>query len=123
MVVRSGSAVSAGQARATRNVRRLQDIVPGPTDIPGVEVRHLTQVEDLELKVIEMEPGSSTPFHTHPHAHEAVIISGLGALQLAEREEALTPGDVLFVNPDEPHAIVNQGSEALRFVCLDCYLG
>lgn len=46
----------------------------------------------------------------------------MGTLQLEEREEALAPGDVLFVNPDEPHAIINQGSEA-RFVCLDCYLG
>ena len=46
----------------------------------------------------------------------------MGTLQLEEREEALAPGDVLFVNPDEPHAIINQGSEA-RFACLDCYLG
>jgi quercetin dioxygenase-like cupin family protein len=101
----------------------LQDIAPGPADVPGVEVRHLTQVEDLELKVIDVEPGNSTPFHSHPHAHEAVIISGVGTLKLEEREEALATGDVLFVKPDEPHAIINEGSEALRFVCLDCYAG
>jgi arsenite methyltransferase len=111
------------QASATRNVRRLQDIVPGQTDNPGVEVRHLTQVEDLELKVIDVEPGRATPFHTHPHAHEAVIISGEGTLQLADREESLAPGDVLFLNPGEPHSIINRGTETLRFVCLDCYLG
>jgi quercetin dioxygenase-like cupin family protein len=70
-----------------------------------------------------VEPGSSTPFHAHPHAHEAVIVSGVGALRLEEQEEALTPGDVLFVNPEELHDVVNQGSEALRFVCLDCYVG
>jgi arsenite methyltransferase len=121
--VGSEVAASTCQAGVTTNVRRLQDIAPGPADIPGVEVRHLTRVEDLELKVIDVEPGNSTPFHTHPHAHEAVIISGAGTLQLDEREEAFAPGDVLFVKPDEPHAIINQGSEALRFVCLDCYVG
>jgi len=52
-----------------------------------------------------------------------MIISGAGVLQLGTREEALAaPGDVLSVNSDEPHAIVNRGFEALRFVCLDCYL-
>jgi len=88
-----------------------------------VEVRNLTETEDLELKVIDMEPGQSTPFHTHPHAHEAVIVSGVGALRLDGREEALGPGDVLFVNPGEPHAIANRGSTGLRFVCLDCRVG
>jgi quercetin dioxygenase-like cupin family protein len=103
-------------------VRRLQDIAPGPVDIPGVEVRHLTHAADLELKVIDVEPGHSTPFHAHPHAHEAVIISGAGALRLEEREEELGAGAVLTVNPDQPHAIVNPGSVPLRFVCLDCYV-
>jgi SAM-dependent methyltransferase/quercetin dioxygenase-like cupin family protein len=120
--VRSESAALGSQAVTANNVRRLRDITPGPADIAGVEVRHLTQVEDLELKVIDIEPGSSTPFHTHPHAHDAVIVSGVGALRLDGREEALEPGDVLVVKPDEPHAIVNRGSEVLRFVCLDCYL-
>ena len=120
--VRSESPALVGQAETTPNVRRLRDIAPGPADMPGVEVRHLTKAEDLELKVIDVEPGRSTPFHIHPHAHEAVIVSGVGALRLDEREEALESGDVLLVNADEPHAIVNRGSEVLRFVCLDCYL-
>jgi len=64
------AAVSTSRAGITRNVRHLLDIAPGPADVPGVEDRHLTQVEDLEPKVIDVEPGSSTPFHTHPHAHE-----------------------------------------------------
>jgi arsenite methyltransferase len=112
---------SAAEVGHPANVRRLQDIAPHPANIPGVEVRHLTQADSLELKVIDLEPGYSTPFHTHPNAHEALIVSGVGALRLEKREEAVGPGDVLFVHADEPHAIVNRGSEALRFVCLDCY--
>jgi quercetin dioxygenase-like cupin family protein len=120
--VRSESAVLGSQAATANNVRRLRDITPGPADIAGVEVRHLTQVEDLELKVIDIEPGSSTPFHTHPHAHQAVIVSGEGALRLDSREEALEPGDVLVVNPEEAHSIVSRGSGVLRLVCLDCFV-
>lgn len=105
-----------------RNVRRLRDIAPELAEIPGVNVRHVRRVEDLELKVIDMEPGSSTPFHTRPQAHDAVIISGLGALRLEDREEEFAPGDVLSVDPNEPHAIVNRGPGPLRFVCLDCFV-
>jgi mannose-6-phosphate isomerase-like protein (cupin superfamily) len=50
-----------------------------------------------------------------------VIVSGEGALCLDDREEALEPGDVLVVNPEEAHSIVNRGSKVLRFVCLDCF--
>ncbi|MGH8827270.1 MAG: methyltransferase domain-containing protein [Jiangellaceae bacterium] len=120
---RSASTASADQAGAAGNVRRLQDITPGPAEIPGVEVRHLRHIEDLELKVIDVAPGNSTPFHTHRRAHEAVIVSGVGALRLEEREETLRPGDVLSVGPNEPHAIVNRGPAPLRFVCLDCFVG
>lgn len=67
--------------------------------------------------------GSSTPFHTHPHAHEAVIISGMGVQRLEEPEEALAHPATYFRQPRRAHTIVNQGSEALRFVCLDCYVG
>jgi mannose-6-phosphate isomerase-like protein (cupin superfamily) len=42
-----------------------------------------------------------------------VIVSGVGALRLEDREEALEPGDVLSVDPDEPHAVVNRGSAVL----------
>ena len=59
-----------GRAGAARKVRRLRDIIPGPADVPGVEVRELTQAEHVALKIIDVEPGRSTPFHTHPHSHE-----------------------------------------------------
>jgi SAM-dependent methyltransferase len=120
---RSDDGTWVGEPRAARNVRRLRDIAPGPADIPGVEVREVTQAEHVALKVIDVEPGRSTPFHTHPHAHEAVIVSGFGALRLEDGEEPLEPGDVISVDPDEPHAVVSRGSAALRFVCLDCHVG
>jgi SAM-dependent methyltransferase len=109
-------------AAATTNVRRLRDIAPVPADVAGVQARHLTHLENVELKVIEVRAGYSTPFHTHPHAHEAVV-SGAGALRLEEREEGLAPGDVLSVGPYEPHAIVNRGTGPFRFVCVDWHLG
>lgn len=102
-------------------VRRLQD-VPSSVEAPGVTVRPLKRVEDVELKVLDVEPGGGTPFHTHPHAHEGVVVGGSGRLRLGERTERLRPGDVFYVNPTEHHSVESDGPEPLRFVCMDCFL-
>ena len=63
---------------------------------------HRTFARAGGVAAVGASTGSSRPFHTHPDVHEAVIISGMGALRLEEREEALVPGDVLFVNLRQP---------------------
>lgn len=122
----AGRPVQAQQPSAalgwTTGTTHVEAIVPDAVEAPGVTVRHLKRVEDTDLKVLDVEPGGSTPFHTHRHAHEAVIIAGRGRLRLSERSEPLRPGSVLTVNPAEPHAIANEGSEPLRFVCMDCFV-
>jgi arsenite methyltransferase len=88
----------------------------------GVTVRQLKRVEDVALKVLDVDPGGSTPFHTHPHAHEGVIVSGAGTLRLGERGEDLRAGDVFSVAPGQPHAIASEAERPLRFVCMDCFI-
>jgi quercetin dioxygenase-like cupin family protein len=100
-------------------VRRVDEVIPANGEASGVEVRHLTRTGDAELKVIDVDPGSSTPFHSHPHAHEAVIVSGAGAVLLKDVGQPLSPGDVLSLASGEPHAIVGRGTERLRFLCMD----
>lgn len=103
-------------------VAALDDIEPGETEAPGVTVRNLKRVEDVHLKVLDVAPGASTPYHSHAHAHEGVVIAGRGVLHLADRREPLAPGDVFTVNPVAPHAISADSGEQLRFVCMDCFI-
>lgn len=107
---------------ARSGTRPLERIRPDAVEAPGVTVRHLKSVEDVQLKVLDVEPGGSTPFHTHGHAHEGVVISGSGTLRLDGRAEPLRPGDTFAVNPTDPHAIEADGPEPLRFVCMDCWI-
>lgn len=97
----------------------MDHLPPAAADVPGVEVRHLRRGEGVELKVIDVGPQSSTPFHAHAHAHDAVIVAGNGTVRLEDEEHMLGPGDVLSIAPKEPHAILGRGPDALRFVCLD----
>jgi quercetin dioxygenase-like cupin family protein len=77
-------------------------------------------VDDVELTVKDIEPGHTTPFHSHAHAHQGIIMTGTGTLHLTGRRLPLAPGDVFSIAPNEPHAIDSEGPGALRLVCLDC---
>jgi arsenite methyltransferase len=101
-------------------VQRIEDVPANAVEAPGVTVRHLAGVEDADLKVLDVAPGGSTPHHVHLHAHEGVIVAGHGYLRLDDGPQPLEPGIVFRVNPNEPHAIVNDGDEPLRLVCMDC---
>jgi quercetin dioxygenase-like cupin family protein len=103
-------------------VRSLDEVPVAASEAPGVAVRKLKRVEDVELKVLDVEVDAATPFHTHGHAHEAVVIAGTGALRRGDGSEPLAAGDVFSVAPGEPHAVENRGAEPLRFVCLDCFI-
>lgn len=128
VVVRAAKAIDAAAPPqpvlgTPTGVVRIDDIAPDTVEAPGVDVRHLERVDDVHLKVLDVEPGGSTPFHTHPHAHEGVVIGGTGELRLDGRSERLGLGDVFTVNPNELHAIVSDPElPPLRFVCMDCFV-
>jgi quercetin dioxygenase-like cupin family protein len=100
--------------------RPLEAIAPDAVEAPGVTVRHLKGVEDAQLKVLDVEPGGSTPHHTHAHAHEGVVISGRGRLRLEGGDQPIGPGDAFSIAPQTPHAIASETEQPLRFVCMDC---
>lgn len=109
-------------ALASSGATPLDEITPDAVEAPGVTIRHLKGVEDAQLKVLDVEPGGSTPHHTHAHAHEGVVIDGQGWLRLEEGDEPLRPGVTFSVAPRAPHAIASADGHPLRFVCMDCLL-
>ena len=104
-------------------VQAVDDVPPVDVEAPGVTVRKLGGVEDAELKVLDVAPASSTPHHVHLQAHEGVVVAGHGHLRLDRGPQPLEPGVVFRVNPNDRHAIVNDGEEPLRVVCMDCLTG
>jgi arsenite methyltransferase len=116
---RMPATVNDGPAVGTL-VQRLDEVAAVGSE--GVTVRLLKHVDEVDFKVLDIEPGHTTPFHTHPHAHRGIVISGSGTLQLTGQCLSLTPSDVFSVAPNEPHAIVNDGPVAFRLVCMDCLI-
>lgn len=90
--------------------------------VPGVTVSWLWSAADgaptFALRLFEVEPGASTPYHSHAHEHEVFVLSGQGLLQGKSREYALDPDDTVLVLPYEEHQFVNTGINPLRFLCV-----
>ncbi|RMF30066.1 MAG: cupin domain-containing protein [Chloroflexi bacterium] len=89
---------------------------------PGVTIRWVITQKDgapnFAMRVIEVEPGASTPHHTHDYEHEVFVLAGRGAVRGQEGDRPIEAGTVVYVPPNEKHQFVNTGPEALRFICV-----
>ncbi len=91
-------------------------------ELPGVVKREVISAIDgapnFCMRVFDVEPGSSTPAHSHPWEHEVFVLSGRGIVATELGERRIEKDSIVFVTPDEPHCFVNTGSEPLRFICV-----
>jgi quercetin dioxygenase-like cupin family protein len=89
--------------------------------VPGVTVRWLWASPDgaptFALRLIEVQPDASTPYHRHPYEHEVYILEGQARLRGEAQEHSLGPGDTALVLPNELHQFVNTGPDKLYFLC------
>jgi len=89
-------------------------------EVPGAIKRDVITADDgapnFAMRVIEVEPGGSSPSHSHPWEHEVFILSGRGVVKGEQGETQIGKDSVVFVAPDEKHCFVNNADEPLRFV-------
>jgi quercetin dioxygenase-like cupin family protein len=103
-------------------VKNYRD-VEAAAEAPGATMRWVIDDKDgapnFALRVVELEPGATSPFHKHDWEHEVFVLSGTGAVR--DKDEGLTSigeGDAVLLLPDEKHQFMNQGKDTLRFVCV-----
>ncbi len=80
----------------------------------------------IGANVIEVPPGSvSFPFHYHCATEEALyVLRGTGTARIGEERVRVSEGDwIAFpVGPEHAHQMVNDGSEALLYLCVSASL-
>jgi len=77
----------------------------------------------FEMRYFEIPPGGHTSAGAHPYEHEVFVVAGSGVVRekapdgrTIERE--LSPGDALFVAPNEWHQFANPTGEPFGFICV-----
>jgi quercetin dioxygenase-like cupin family protein len=91
-------------------------------ELPGVLKREVINADDgapnFCMRVFEVEPGSSTPYHSHDWEHEVYILEGQGIAKSEQSETPVSRDGVVFVPPNEHHCFMNNGTQTLRFICV-----
>jgi len=102
-------------------VRNYLDTKP-IQELAGVVKREVITADDgaphFCMRVFELEPGSSTPSHSHPWEHEVFVLSGQGVVVGEQGETPIAKDSVVFVPPNERHGFVNNSNQPLRFICV-----
>jgi quercetin dioxygenase-like cupin family protein len=93
----------------------------GPS-APGASIRWLIDDDHdgaptFSLRMIEIEPGGSSPHHIHPYEHENFIVEGQGSVLIGDISYDLKVGDIAFVPPNTMHQYSNTGSTPFKFLC------
>ncbi len=76
---------------------------------------------NFAMRLFEMQPGGSSPLHTHDWEHEVFILEGEGTVVGKEGEKKFKPGHAVFVPPNEKHQFKNTGKKLVKFICLVPY--
>ncbi|MBE0632934.1 cupin domain-containing protein [Candidatus Bathyarchaeota archaeon] len=94
--------------------------VPEPAE--KVKIRWLINEKqgapNFAMRRFEVEPGGSTPYHTHPWEHEVYVLEGDAVAVSKKGENEIGPGSVILVEPKEEHNFVNTGNKPLVFLCM-----
>ncbi|MBA7613617.1 hypothetical protein ES703_20868 [subsurface metagenome] len=96
--------------------------IPPTEDAPGVLRRVVIGPDEgaprFIMRVFHVEPGCSTPFHSHWWEHEVFVLEGDGVVKSREDESKIGEGMVVFIAPNEEHCFTNTGNGVLRFICV-----
>ena len=76
--------------------------LPGIRGRVGVAAQGISGME-IGLDLMEMQPGSLFPLHTHNGDHLIYIVSGCGIAQVGEKDNSLKQGDSIFIPAELPH--------------------
>ena len=71
----------------------------------------------LTTMVTEIMPGVSTTLHSHEPEQIYYILKGKGLMRVADEKEYVKEGDCIFIPPNLPHTLDNDGEEPLRYFC------
>ena len=71
------------------------------------------------MRIFDVDPGKSSPFHIHPWEHEIFVLKGNAVATDDEGEQiSIGEGDTIFIPPGEKHRLTNTGDDVFRFMCL-----
>ena len=96
-----------------------------PTHINDL-VMDRAEAETSEAFIVVLEPGEAPPLHVHEDAEQVFFVQkGTGILQIGDEPRQVfpvNPGDLVRIPAHTHHRIRCEGTEALVYLSIDCFL-
>jgi len=105
-------------------IKHYAEVKPGSYSATpqGVQMREMITDRDgapnFSLRVFDVQPGASTPFHSHEWEHEVFILEGTGTVRTEGTETPFKRGDSVYVAPHEKHCFVADPRAPVQFICV-----
>ncbi len=95
----------------------------GKEGFKGFFARYLWCKDDgcphFAMRMMEIEPGGYTSYHSHLEEHEFFFLEGEPAYVDGNGNETkINVGDTIYVPADEPHQVKNLGNTMMRMICM-----
>jgi len=75
--------------------------------------------EEIVLRHFTLQPGGSSPHHTHDFPHLVRIEAGTGILiDETGTKHPMQAGHYAFIESNEVHQFRNTGSDQFKFICI-----
>ena len=84
---------------------------------PGVKL-NLAWGDKLMLSVVELEPGSTVPMHSHPQEQAGIVLEGEFDLTIGGETKRVREGDMYIIPGGAEHGVVTGERKA---VALDVF--
>ena len=106
-------------------------VVKKLTDVPFADLKGYDHVKkqivlgpddgsrEIVLRYFSIEPGGTSPHHSHDFPHLVKIEAGNGiAIDQTGNEHKVNEGDYVYINDNETHQFKNIGSKLFAFICI-----
>ena len=107
-------------------VKDYRDVPSEPGGADGLTTRWVINASqgatNFAMRVLELEPGKTSPFHQHENEHEVFVLDGQGEVETLESSQKIKAGSVVFIPERESHQFRNTGKKDLRFIDVVTFL-
>lgn len=80
--------------------------VPYREIAPGARIRTMWG-DDIMVSVVDLEPGSQVPSHTHPNEQMGMVLEGSMRMVIGGETRDLKQGDVYLAPSNQEHSVTN----------------
>ena len=74
--------------------------------------------QNFAVRYYEVDVGGFSHAEQHPHDHGVIILRGKARAILGDEEFDVEPYDVVYIEPDHFHQLINIGDEPMGFLCI-----